>query len=138
MKAYSGRPLFTGDFGDNIAEAIELYGTLRMVCEVTNDDKLKCIPIMLKDSALKYYNSNLRSCKTYSECMERLTSWYTSDEQRNRLLQEWQGMCLSSMMGLYPSMSQVAVFINISAKLSSIQRQLHPGYHKDRYLRGSS
>ncbi len=88
MKAFSGRQFFAGDYGDKIVEAIELYDTLCTVCGVTDDDKLKFIPIMLKDSSLKYYNSNLRSYKTYSECMERLTSWYTSDEQRDRLRQE--------------------------------------------------
>ncbi len=110
MKAYSGRPLFAGNYGDNITEAIELYETLCMVCELPEEDKLKCIPIMIKDSALKFYNSNLRDCNSYAECIERLTSWYTSDEKRSRLLQEWQNIPLSSIMELNPSKSQVAVF----------------------------
>ncbi len=64
MNVYSGRLLFTGDCGDNIAESIEIYDTLSMVCGVTDDDELKCIPITLKDSALQNYNSSLRSCRT--------------------------------------------------------------------------
>ncbi len=135
IRAYSHRPLFAGEWNDNITEAVLLYDTLCDMCNVDEEEKLKCVPVMLKDSALNYYNANLKKCTSYSECIEKLRAWYTSDEQRNRLLNERQNMRLSTHMRLHPEKSHVEVFRDISSKLSSIQRQLHPYYHLDRFLR---
>lgn len=135
MKAYHGRPLFSGEWGDNITEAIELYETMTALCGMNDDGKLKGIPVMLKGSALSYYNSSLKSLTSYDACINGLSSWYTSEEQRNRLLQDWQNLKLSTFMTSNSEKSQIAVFRIVSSRLSSIQRQLHVDYHKDRFLR---
>ncbi len=93
---------------------------------------------MLKGTALNYNKNNLESVLTYSECVQRLFQTYTSDEQCNLLLQEWHSTTLSSLMALMaskPEKLQMNVFKGACARLSAIQRQLHPEYHRDRFPR---
>ncbi len=103
-------------------------------CGINDEEKLKCIPIMPKYCALSYYNISFQGSKTYSECVFRVMYWYTSEEKQNRFLQDWHNIRLSTRMIQSPFKAQVPVFRELSAKLSSIQRQLHTEYHKDQFL----
>ena len=50
------------------------------MCEVTSDDKLKEIPVMLKGDALNYYANNASTCLHFDEAMSILHKWYNSDD----------------------------------------------------------
>lgn len=91
---------------------------------------------MLSCPALAYYASHLKGAKTYDEVVDGLISAYTYEEQRSRLLREWQTASLTAWMGKNPEMSEVAAFRDLLAYLNRIQRQLHPAYRKDRFLKG--
>jgi hypothetical protein len=60
---------------------------------------------------------------------------FSSEEQRSRLLQEWQTTRLTTLLSESPELSQVAVFSEMVRKLQKTQRQLAPAYHKDLFLR---
>ncbi len=105
------------------------------MCDLTSAEMRKCIPEMLSGIALGYYISHLKHLRTYDEVITGLKSWFTSEEQRSRLLQVWQGMRLSAELAKNPEKSEMEVFRTMSAELSKIQRQLHPDYHGDRFMK---
>lgn len=93
---------------------------------------------MLRDDVLSYYSTNFRNTNSsYDTIAKNLREWFTSEEQRNRLLRIWQRASLSESMRLEPekSESEVEVFHDISHNLSRIQHQLDEHYHKDSFLR---
>ena len=134
--AFGNKKKFTGDNEQNIVATITYYNTMCRMCQVNEATKLLGVPVMLDGSALDYYNNNLaNSCNTFEDVSDKLIAKYTSEEQRARLLQEWQRYRMSSFMRLNQEKSLLEVFNSLSTKLSEIQRQLHPDYRKDRLLR---
>ncbi len=124
--------MFGDEWMDNFTVSIELYETICSMHGVKDDQDYRvCLPAMLKGSALNYYNNNWKDISSYIECVQWLFQVYTSDEQRNRRLQEWHGTNLSSLMALSPEKLLIEVFKTACARLSIIQRQLHPEYHRE-------
>ncbi len=105
------------------------------MCDLNRRQMLKGLPVMLDGPALTYFASNLNSVETYEAAIEGLVLWYTSEEQRTRLLREWQDARLTAWMRKTPEKSEISVFPDLSATLARIQRQLHPDYRKDRFLK---
>ncbi len=105
--------MFGGEWMDNIKDFIEMDGTDCSICGVDEyQDNRVYLSAMLKVEALNYYNNNLKDISSYAECVQRVFQVYTSDEQRNRLLQEWHGTTLSSLMALDPEKPRIEVFKN--------------------------
>jgi hypothetical protein len=46
--------------------------------------------MMLDGDALSFYAANVSGTKTFDEIVARLHQEYTSEEQRSRLLRDWQ------------------------------------------------
>jgi len=85
---------------------------------------------------MTYYNLHIKGKGfTYPQVVQNLIEHYTSEEQRKRLLQEWHTTSLQKAMHLNSSDSQVNVFHHMFSMLMRTQRQLHPDYHSDRFLR---
>ena len=135
MKAFGSRKKYTGAWDEDLSGTIEVFEMSANMCNLTMEQKLKGVPVMLDGPALSYYASNLKSCKTYDSAIEGLKIWYTSEEQRSRLLREWQTTCFSVWCRRIPTKSEVTVFRDMSSELSKIQRQLHYKYHNDIFLR---
>ena len=135
MKAYAGRDKYSGGWDEDLLGNLEVYEMSCRMCDLDPEQMLKGIVVMLSGPALAYYASHLKDAKTYDEVVDGLISAYTSEEQRSRLLREWQTASLTAWMRKNPEMSEVAAFRDLFAYLNKIQRQLHPDYRKDRFLK---
>jgi Reverse transcriptase (RNA-dependent DNA polymerase) len=135
MKAYGGRKKYTGAFDDDLCGVIEEYEMTARMCGLSMEEKRDGIVIMLEGPALAYYAANLKDAETYDKLIDGLKEWYTSEEQRARLLREWHGARLSLWMKNHPDKSEISVFRYLAAHLARIQRQLNRDYHKDVFLK---
>lgn len=135
MRALIGKPSFSGSWEEDLDNCICVFDTLSTMCEMTETEKLKSVPIMLSGDALNYYASNSKNCKTYEEATQTLRSWYNSDDRKARILTKWQSMLLTEAMAEEPDESEVTIFRKFVAKLTSLQNQLDPTYQTDQFLR---
>ena len=135
MKAFQGKPTFSGSWEEDLDNCINIFNTLATMCEVTDADKLKAIPVMLKGDALNYYANNSSPCTHFDDAMSMLRKWYNSDDRKARILARWQSMKLSDAMNEEPDESEVTIFRKFTASLMSLQNQLDDSYHDDQFLR---
>ena len=105
------------------------------MCDLDPEQTLKGIVVMPSGPALVYYASHLKDSKKCDEVVDGLIAAYTSEEQRSRLLRERQTASLTAWMRKNPEISEVAAFHDLVAHLNKIQRQLHPVYRKDKFLK---
>ena len=136
MKAYSNRTKFSGSFNEDFNEALEQYETLSSLCELSETDMAKAFPIMLTGAAFSLYTRQFsRKSLSFAELVDAFKGWYTSEEQRYRLLQIWQSPSLSREIQKHLSKSEVEVFGMLSDELTKVQHELHTDYRHDRFLR---
>ena len=136
MKAYTSRAKFSGSFNEDFDGALEQYETLSSLCELSEADMARAFPVMLTGAAFSLYTRQFsRKSLTFAELADAFRGWYTSDEQRYRLLQIWQSPSLSREMQKHPEKSEVEVFGILSDELTKVQHQLHTDYRHDRFLR---
>jgi hypothetical protein len=135
MKAYGSRKKYTGGFDEDLSGILEEYEMTSRMCGLTADEKRDGIVIMLEGPAMAYYAAHLKDVGTYDELVDGLKLWYTSEEQRSRLLRDWHGARLSKWLQENPNKSEISVFRDLAACLSKIQRQLSREYHKDIFLK---
>lgn len=69
------------------------------------------------------------------KAIESLHRWYNSEENRYRILTEWQSMLLSKAMADILADSETSVFRTFVAKLMSIQNRLDNPYYTDGFPR---
>lgn len=79
MKAYYGKPIFSGGWDEGIDNFLGVYNTMTKMCEMTDEEKLKSLPIMLSGDALSYYSSHVDDCSNYEAGTDLLSKWYNSD-----------------------------------------------------------
>jgi len=136
MKAYTSRSKFSGSFTEDFDGAIEQYETLAALCDLTDGEMSKGFPIMLTGSAFSHYTrAYAKQNLPYSDLVDAFRSWYTSEEQRYRLLQTWQRPSLLRAMEEHPEKSELEIFREVSDQLTKVQHQLHKDYHEPRFLR---
>lgn len=96
----------------------------------------KGFPIMLTGAAFAHYSRQFaKKGMTYKQLVDAFRSWYTSEEQKKRLLNVWQTPSLTRELQAAPEKSELEVFQKLSEQLVKIQNQLHSDYHHDRFLR---
>lgn len=54
--------------------------------QVSCEEELSTIPLMLSGDALIYYSSNIQVCSSYDEAVNVLLTWYNSSDNRARIL----------------------------------------------------
>lgn len=55
MKAYHGKPMFTGHWEEDLDGCLNVFNTLSAMCEITPKQKHRALPVMLKGDALNYF-----------------------------------------------------------------------------------
>ena len=135
MRAYTGREKFSGAFDEDLNSALELYETMSRMCYLTEEQKAKGFPVMLRDDALNYYLTTHNPEDTFAVTVDRFRNNYMTPEQKNRVLISWQTMRLSAQMRENPDSSELQVFRSMVTKLSKLQRQLEKEYRGDVFLR---
>ena len=135
-KAYSSLVKYSGDFTESLESHIERYETFCRVYKLDEAEKVRAFPIMLAGAAFMHY-SHYYSMKaiSYTELVNAFRAWYTSEEQKYRLLRIWQRPSLENAMKNSPEKSELEVFRKVSEDLVQTQHQLHEDYRKDRFLR---
>lgn len=135
QKLYIGRKKFGGEFDEDLVGALRVYDALAGVAQCADKEMAAGIPVMLDGDALQFYAEELCDMRNYNDIVMCLHDKFSSEEQRSRLLQEWQTTRLTTLLSESPDLSQVAVFSEMVRKLQKTQRQLAPAYHKDLFLR---
>jgi hypothetical protein len=135
MKAYGSRKKYAGGFDEDLTGVIGEYEMTARMCGLTSEEKRDGIVIMLEGPALAHYATHLKDMATYDDLIDGLKLWYTSEEQRSRLLRDWHGARLSKWLDKSPEKSEIEVFRDLAAYLSRVQRQLSREYNKDIFLR---
>ena len=127
---------YSGDFTESLESHIERYETFCRVYKLDEAEKVRTFPIMLAGAAFMHY-SHYYSMKavSYTELVNAFRAWYTSEEQKYRLLRIWQRPSLENAMKNSPEKSELEVFRKVSEDLVQTQHQLHEDYRKDRFLR---
>ena len=137
MRAFNSKSKFTGSWEEDLDTTIKIFNTMSNMCGLTEDEKVRSIPLMLDGDALSYFSSNHKDGDNYDQSIEMLRNWYNNEEKRSRILTKWQTMTLTQAMSDDPTSSEVAVFRKFMARLGSLQRQLDTHYQTDSFLRGA-
>lgn len=80
---------------------------------VTEEEKLRAVPVMLSGNALNNYAKNLKGCTSYNESMDTMKKWYNSDDKRSCILKKWKTMALTKATAEYPTESGVTYSGNL-------------------------
>ena len=135
-KAYQGQQKYSGAFTEGFDTYVEKYETLCAVFELTEEERARAFPIMLTGAAFTHFSHHYaRKNLSYHELVDAFRAWYTSEEQKYRLLQVWQRPSLEKEFQNNPDKSELEVFRTLSEELVQTQHQLHADYHLDRFLR---
>ena len=70
MRSFVGKPTFGGNWDEDLDNCICVFETMAKMCEISEIEKVKSIPIMLKGDALNYYSGNIRGCSNFDDAME--------------------------------------------------------------------
>lgn len=135
IKSFSGRKKYSGLWSENLDETIEVYESMARLCQLTKDEMASALPLTLTGDALSFFTRNYNREKTYHDILTEMKEWYTSDQQRQRLLRKWQSIRLSKFMKETPEKSESDVFQKLSLELTQTQRQLSKHYRHDDFLR---
>lgn len=68
------------------------------MCDVSQRQKNKAMPVMLKGPAKALFSTDSHRLKSYEEGIEMLRKWYDNKERQNQLLAEWKEMRLTVSM----------------------------------------
>lgn len=105
------------------------------MCEVTAEEKLKAVSVMLAGDALNYFAINPKGCSNYDDSMKKMRELYNSGDKKARILTKWRTMNLTNVTANYLTDSEVSVFRTFIAKLISLKKQLDPSCHNNNVLR---
>lgn len=108
---------------------------MALICGLTSDEKAKALPVTLTGDALSFLNGNYVPGDSFDAIIQKLSDWYTIDQQRQRLLVFWQSLRLSKCMQRIPELSESEVFQILSHDLVHSQRQLSGHYQHEYCLR---
>lgn len=135
MCSFTGKKLFPGSWEEDLDSIVSVYERLAKIFHVSDEDRLKAIPIMLSGDALIYCSANVRGCSTYDEPVSFLRQRCKNSEKRARTLKKWQSLRLTEELMNNPNDSKVGVSRKFDARLLSLQKQLDRSCHNDKLLR---
>lgn len=104
------------------------------MCNIDDEEKLKGLPIMLKENALDFSKDYQDACGKFEDELKLLRDWNSSNERRARIPTEWQNLRLSIEMAKSPDKSKETIFRYFVAKLVALQKQLDSKYECDGFL----
>lgn len=77
---------------DNGIRGVE---TMKNVCQVSQKQRIKYLPILFSGDALRYFFSSLKQARAYAEAIQHFKKWYRRDETKVGMVTAWQLMTLS-------------------------------------------
>lgn len=94
MRAFNNKSTFGGNWDEDLDNCIKIINTPAM-CKVSDEEKMKSIPVMLKNDTLNYCENNIKGCSNFEETLRLLRNLYNNDDKRSRILAKWQTMKFS-------------------------------------------
>lgn len=70
MRSYHGKQTFAAGWDEDLDNSISVYKSLSNMCEVSDSEKLRTLPVILSGDSLSYYSSQIKNCATYEEAVE--------------------------------------------------------------------
>lgn len=58
------------------------------MCNINDEEKLKALPIMLKNDELDFFDEYNDTCRTFEDTLKLLRDWCSSDYGISRILTE--------------------------------------------------
>lgn len=85
MKAYNGEMTFSRSWDEDFDSCISIYETFSKMCEVSMEDKLQALPVMLSGDALSYFSTKSVQSSSCDEAIKTLGRWYNSSDKMSRI-----------------------------------------------------
>lgn len=95
MISLAGKRIFYGFWKEDLDRTISISDKLSIMCQVSENEKLKAIRAMLSGDVLLYFLSHVKEGTSHEEAFNALRSWYNNADKRVRLLRKWQSLKLS-------------------------------------------
>lgn len=134
MNSFIGEPTFSGSWEEDLDNCINIINTLAAMCEISEHEKLKSVPVIPTGDALNFYANNVAGCRNFDGAMIKMCEWYNSDDRKLRILTTWQSMNFSEAMADELTETDVTVFRRFVAKLMTVQNQLDSTYQSNQFL----
>lgn len=64
-KEYKGEHIFSGAWSENLNKGLKVYDILESMCQITGEEKLKGMHVMLTGHAFYFYAESSIECVTY-------------------------------------------------------------------------
>lgn len=55
MKDFTGKPSFSGAYEEDLDNVLSIFDTITDMCEITPEEKLQAMPVILKGDALTLF-----------------------------------------------------------------------------------
>lgn len=95
MKSLSSTDKFRGGFDEDLAGIFETYKSNCDLLDICDSDILKGIPMLLEGTTLTFFHEEVKpNIETDKDAFDLMIRSYTSDDQKNRLLDEWRSVDL--------------------------------------------
>lgn len=69
MKSYHRKKAFGGGWDEYLDQCIRVYETLYNMCEVSDTENIRTLPIMLSGDAFPFFSSQIKKCTTCEEAV---------------------------------------------------------------------
>ena len=84
FKAFGNRKRFTGSWDEDITSILAMYDRLANMCELSKEEKLRAMPIILDGDALDYSSSKiLPQSSRYDQCCRKVKGLSTTHPKKN-------------------------------------------------------
>lgn len=94
IRAYNGIRLFGGNWDENLTNYLKFLDTLAYMCNLTPQEKLAGMLVMLSGNVLDFYAERADDCTSYEEAKNVLHNWYNNPDNNSRIVTEWQRLRL--------------------------------------------
>lgn len=89
MRDFKVNPTISGSWEEDLDCCINAFEILSAMCELTPEEKLKSVPVILTGNSLNYCSNKIRTCNDFEEDVIMLKNWYNLDDWKARMLSKW-------------------------------------------------
>lgn len=107
---------------EDLDSTLSNYEIMAILCEVTDEEKMRAAPVMLSGDGLIYNSSHGQQCNTYEDAKGAIKEWYDTADKRSRILIKCQSLHFTKELTISPNNSQVEVFRSFVAEKISLQK----------------
>lgn len=86
MRSFTGQQTFLCSWEENLDSTICVYETMETSSDVTEEERLKAVSVMLSGDPLLYHTSHAKQLKLYEEATNLLWQFHISADKRLRIL----------------------------------------------------